>query len=62
MMVHLMLLSFALPLAALSLSARDKDAFKLTLADGQLRGETIPSKPVEGGGKLTITLVATRRQ
>ena len=36
-------------------------AFKLTLADGQLRGEATPSKPVEGGGKLTITMIATRR-
>lgn len=37
-------------------------AFALVLADGHLRGTGTPSKPVAGGGKLSITIDATRRK
>ena len=37
-------------------------AFALVLMDDQLRGQATPSKPVEGGGKLTITVTASRRK
>ena len=36
--------------------------FALTLANGHLRGDATPSKEVGGGGKLTISVDATRRK
>lgn len=36
--------------------------FALVLADGHLRGTARPSKDVSGGGKLAITIEATRRK
>ena len=35
--------------------------FTLVLADGHLRGDAVPSKDIPGGGKLTITVDATRK-
>ena len=37
-------------------------AFALALVNDQLRGDATPSKPVDGGGKLTITVAASRRK
>jgi hypothetical protein len=37
-------------------------AFALALVDGQLRGHATPGKPLDGGGKLTITVTALRRK
>lgn len=36
--------------------------FALVLVDGHLRGDGTPSKDVNGGGKLTIRIDATRRK
>ena len=43
-------------------SADTSLTFTLVLAEGHLRGDAVPSKDVNGGGKLTIKVDATRRK
>ena len=43
-------------------SADTSLTFTLALVDGHLRGDAVPNKDVNGGGKLTIKVDATRRR